>query len=250
MEATSFSERLKNHRADFAAVVPVKPGDKLIEMSFTEDHSDLTDEILADEDKFIHYVYSKLQSENAKYGIGGYDEHRTMYRRSNLFGASGENEEPRRIHLGIDIWGRPHTPVIAPLNGIVHSLGNNNDFGDYGATVILSHQLDGFCFHTLYGHLSLNTLKDLEPGQTIMKGDIFGEFGMSTENGHWPPHLHFQIIIDLEGMEGNYPGVCKLSEREKYLQNCPDADIILNMMHYVKGVGSEDARTESMAGSA
>ena len=232
MEAANFSERLQKHRPDFEPVVPFRTGDKIIEMSFSG-NTDLTDEILANEDQFIHYVYTKLQAENAKYGIGGYDEHRTMYRRSNLFG-SGDDEEPRRLHLGIDIWGRPHTPVIAPLNGIVHSLGNNNDFGDYGATVILSHQLDGIAFHTLYGHLSLNTLKDLQPGQTIMKGDIFGEFGMSTENGHWPPHLHFQIIIDLEGMEGNYPGVCKLSEREKYLQNCPDADLILNMMELVR----------------
>jgi peptidoglycan LD-endopeptidase LytH len=215
-------------------VVPLKPGDKVIEMSFTEDNAELTDEVLANEDKFIHYVYTKLQNENARYGIGGYDEHRTMYRRSNLFGIPDGDEEPRRLHLGIDVWGKPHTPIMAPLNGIVHSLGNNNNFGDYGATVILSHQLDGIPFHTLYGHLSLNTLKDLEPGQTIMKGDIFGEFGMSTENGHWPPHLHFQIIIDLEGMEGNYPGVCRLSERDKYLENCPDADLILNLMHHVR----------------
>ncbi|MBA2746289.1 MAG: peptidoglycan DD-metalloendopeptidase family protein [Flavisolibacter sp.] len=238
MDHLSFTALLKQHQSDFAHVVPFKPGDKVIPMVFSEANKDLTDAILEDEDQFTHYIYQKLENEHARYGIGGYDEHRTLYRRSTLFGAEGE--EARSLHLGTDIWGRPHTAVIAPMDGIVHSLGNNNEFGDYGATIILSHQLEGFTFHTLYGHLSLNSLKDLQPGNTILKGDYFAEFGMPSENGHWPPHLHFQIVIDLEGWEGNYPGVCKYSEREKYLANCPDADLVLNMMQYV-----EDSRQET-----
>jgi peptidoglycan LD-endopeptidase LytH len=221
---------LRNNTDSFAAVVPIEKADELLLMDFTENNKDLTDDILGDEDRFVHFMYNKLQTEGVKYAIGGYDEHRTIYRRSSLF--DGDAEEGRRLHLGIDIWGRPHTKVMAPLNGIVHSLGNNNNFGDYGATIILSHQLEGLTFHTLYGHLSLNSLSDLEPGKMIMKGDVFAEFGMPNENGHWPPHLHFQIILDMEGKEGDYPGVCKYSEREYYLQNCPDPDLILNMMKY------------------
>jgi hypothetical protein len=34
--------------------------------------------------------------------------------------------------------------------------------------------------------------------------------------------------------EGDYPGVCKYSEREQYLANSPDADIILQMMQYAR----------------
>jgi hypothetical protein len=55
-----------------------------------------------------------------------------------------------------------------------------------------------------------------------------------AENGNWPPHLHFQLIIDMQGMKGDYPGVCKFSERERYLANCPDADLLLNMMAFAK----------------
>jgi len=138
----------------------------------------------------------------------------------------------RSLHLGIDIWGKPYTKVIAPLNGIVHSFAFNNAYGDYGATIILTHNLEGESFHTLYGHLSLNSLKNLHEGDVVKKGDVFCEFGIPFENGQWPPHLHFQIIKDMQGMRGDYPGVCALSEREKYLTNCPDADIVLNMMRY------------------
>ncbi len=70
-------------------------------------------------------------------------------------------------------------------------------------------------------------------GMSINKGDVFGEFGIPQENGNWPPHLHFQIIKDLQGMKGDYPGVSKYSEREANMENCPDADLILRMMQYI-----------------
>jgi very-short-patch-repair endonuclease len=142
--------------------------------------------------------------------------------------------EARRLHLGIDIWGAPYTKVMAPLDGIVHSFAFNNAFGDYGATVILTHHLDGLSFHSLYGHLSLNSLKNLHDGDVVRKGDVFAEFGIPFENGQWPPHLHFQLIMDLQGMKGDYPGVCKFSEREMYLANCPDPDLILGMISFAK----------------
>ena len=90
---------------------------------------------------------------------------------------------------------------------------------------------NGFTFYTLYGHLSLSAIKNLNGGERIEEGDVFAEFGIPSENGHWPPHLHFQIIIDLEDWTGDYPGVCKYSER-KVLSNCPDPDLILQMNQY------------------
>jgi murein DD-endopeptidase MepM/ murein hydrolase activator NlpD len=78
-------------------------------------------------------------------------------------------------------------------------------------------------------------LKDLEgltEGKRIKAGERIAHFGEPHENGHWPPHLHFQLIIDMEGKKGDYPGVCKYSEREKYLSNCPNPDLLLGMMQY------------------
>jgi hypothetical protein len=37
----------------------------------------------------------------------------------------------------------------------------------------------------------------------------------------------------MELKEGDYPGVCALSESDKYLKNCPNADLILQLMQYV-----------------
>jgi peptidoglycan LD-endopeptidase LytH len=222
---------LQSYHAHFHPVVPFEKGDKLLQMDFTSANEELTNEIPGDTNLFIQYINNKLQAAGAKYGIGGYRENRIVYSQSKVFD-SATGGEPRRIHLGIDIWGKPYTKVMAPLDGIVHSFAFNNAFGDYGATIILTHNLDGASFHSLYGHLSLNSIKNLQEGDVVRRGDVFCEFGIPFENGQWPPHLHFQIIKDMQGMKGDYPGVCAFSERENYLENCPDADLILGMMKY------------------
>ena len=181
----------------------------------------------------LHYINGKINTANAKYGIGGYGENRTVYSRSKIFDADKTGEEPRRVHLGIDIWGKPYTKVMAPLDAIIHSYAFNNGFGNYGATIILSHFLNGFTFYTLYGHLSLSSIKNIHEGDKINAVDVFAEFGIPIENGHWPPHLHFQVIIDIEELKGDYPGVCKYSEKEKHLDNCPDPDLILQMNQFL-----------------
>ncbi len=223
-------EILKNHQHFFHKVVPFDPeNDKLLLLDFTTANTDLNDGILNNTEKFSTYINTKLQISNAKYGIGGYDEHRTVYSRSKVFDTA---DEPRRLHLGVDIWGEAETPVFAALDGVIHSFAFNDNYGDYGATIILQHQLDDFVFHTLYGHLSLKDLDSLYKGKPFDKGEIIANFGVPKENGEWPPHLHYQLIIDMEGKKGDYPGVCKLGERDKYLTNCPDADLVLQMLKF------------------
>ena len=227
MTTKIFEERLKAQKSSFNPVVPYEKPDKLLLLDFTDKNTELTEDIFGDTTLFSHYITSKLDAYGARYGIGGYNEHRTIYSKTKVFDAK-DGTEPRRLHLGLDIWGKPHTKVIAPLDGIVHSFAFNNHYGDYGATIILSHYVEGLTFYTLYGHLSLNSLKNLAEGQHVVGGDIFSEFGLPFENGQWPPHLHFQIILDLQGMKGDYPGVCKYSERDLYLNNCPDPRLLFS----------------------
>ena len=222
---------LSKNLSSFYSVVPFdRKKDKLLQLDFTSANNQLTDEILLDTDAFTRYI-KNLLGNNYAYGIGGYNEHRTIYSRSSKFDSAGE---PRRLHLGIDIWGNAGTSVFAPLDGRLHSFAFNNYYGDYGATIILSHQLEGVSFYTLYGHLSLRDLDGLQEGLPIAKGVEFAHFGEPPENGQWPPHLHFQVISDLSGKTGDYRGVCKYSERESYLFNCPDPDLILGMMQYAE----------------
>lgn len=208
-----------------ASVVDFDPSsEKLFQVSFQKINGELSLDVISDIHKFSQWVDNKRINSGSKFGIGGYDEYREIYGVSSHFDT---DEEPRRLHLGIDIWGPAGTAIYAPITGIIHSFKNNDNFGDYGPTIILKHNIEGFVFHSLYGHLSVNSLNGLKEGMSIAAGQKIAELGDYTVNGGWPPHLHFQLIIDLEGNVGDYPGVCKLSEREKYLANCPDPALLL-----------------------
>jgi hypothetical protein len=235
MEQATVVTQILQQANNFYPVVPFNPAkDKLLRMDFTTANKDINEALLVNTTAFSSYVDNLLHQNNCIYGIGGYNEHRTIYSRSNVFDAGNNSEEPRRLHLGIDIWGKSGTPVLAPLEGIVHSFAFNDRFGDYGVTIISQHHLNGELFHILYGHLSLADLANLTVGKHIGAGEVIGHFGVPPENGGWPPHLHIQIIRDMQHYVGDYPGVCRYSERENYLRNCPDPDLILGMMMYAE----------------
>jgi murein DD-endopeptidase MepM/ murein hydrolase activator NlpD len=223
-------EVLKKHQSKFRPVVPLlSEHESLLVMDFTANNTTLTKAILQDINKFSRYIQSTLESAGCRLGIGGYAEHRTIYAVSPHFDAG---DEPRRLHLGTDIWGEAGTEIFTPLNGHVHSFRFNDHFGDYGATIILQHHLEGHSFYTLYGHLSISNLQGLYEHMPVKAGELLANFGTPSENGGWPPHLHFQIIEDMQGMRGDYPGVCKYSEKDKYLRNCPDPELILQLNQY------------------
>src|ERR1700760_3682338 len=156
---------LDRHRADFHPVVPFDAvHDRLFTFDFTEHNTSLSPAAIANTDQFATWINHTLHQHHARYGIGGYGEHRTLYARRAHFdqpalipraarGAARSTApkrpetDPRRLHLGVDIWGPSGTKVMAPLDGILHSFAFNNNDSDYGATIILTHNLDGASFH-------------------------------------------------------------------------------------------------------
>lgn len=230
--ATKLIHLLQKYSHDFFNVVPFDATkDNLFPINLTASNTGLNTMLLNDVNSFSTYISQKITAANCKYGIGGYAEDRVVYKVFNQF---TNQQQPRTIHLGIDVWGEVNTPIYAPLGGMVHSVAFNNNNGDYGATIVLQHQLETLQFHTLYGHLSLQSIANVTEGQYINRGNSIGYFGNTQENGGWPPHLHFQIIEDMELKEGDYPGVCAKNEQEKYLNNCPNPDLILRLMKYLK----------------
>ncbi len=90
--------------------------------------------------------------------------------------------------------------------------------------------MDGFTFYTLYGHLSVTSIRDLEVGQRVKQHSVIGQLGTAEVNGDYPPHLHFQVIFDIENEQGDYPGVCSLNKRAIYKNNCPDGAALLGLV--------------------
>ncbi|WP_276496557.1 peptidoglycan DD-metalloendopeptidase family protein [Pontibacter litorisediminis] len=226
---TNLSDLLSRHRHAFAPVLDADlNADCVCTLDFSEKNQLLQKTNLLDTDAFNMAVEQMLLERQATAGVGGYLEDRFIYRRSRHFDVEAQS---RNLHLGVDVWLKAGTAVFTPLDATVHSFRDNDNFGDYGPTIILQHELEGVTFYTLYGHLSRSSLQGLQQGQRFAKGEKIAEVGPYPENGHWPPHLHFQIIADMGGRHGDFPGVTTTAERHKYEQLCPNPNLILQCRH-------------------
>jgi len=172
-------------------------------------------------------ILQTLRERDASIGVGRYNEARLLYT-SPLFGSQTKPlEERRTIHLGMDFFAAPGTAIHVPLDGTIHVLANNDAPLDYGPLVILKHDAGGAgTFFTLYGHLAIETLARLRIGQRITRGEEFARIGTAEENGGWPPHLHFQIILDLLDLNANFPGVAFASQRAVWTSLSPDPNLL------------------------
>ncbi|MGB5419180.1 peptidoglycan DD-metalloendopeptidase family protein [Algibacter sp.] len=203
------------------------PNEKYVTIDLSETNDILNKVDMSSSSKLEVFVNDHIKKHEAQIAYGGYLELRNIYKRSNHF--NGQAAEERNIHLGIDLWCDAERPIYAPLEGVVHSFKNNTNYGDYGPTIILKHHIKGVAFYTLYGHLSLTSIKNLKVGQPFKKGDKIAALGDASVNGDYSPHLHFQIIKDLQGYKGDYPGVCSKLDLEFYKDNCPDPNLLLKL---------------------
>lgn len=200
--------------------------EKYLKFDLTVNNNTLKQIDFDDVNIFSSYIFTKLEQAKALLGVGGYNEERFIYQNKPLF---WQNGKPRSIHLGIDLWTNAGMPIFSPLDGIIHSFKNNDNCGDYGPTIILEHRIEGKPLYSLYGHLSSKSLDGLVEGQKIGVGDKIGEIGLYSENGGWPAHIHFQLIENMLGMKGAFPGVCTKSDRDYFLSICPNPNIILGI---------------------
>lgn len=178
-------------------------------------------------------IFDRMKEAGVSIGVGRYNEARLLYT-SPLFQAKGVAADPlaerRTIHLGVDFFAAPGIAIHAPLDSTVHALGNNTAQLDYGPVVILKHDAgEAGPIFTLYGHLTSDSLNSLRVGQKIARGTEFARIGNTTENGGWPPHLHFQVILDLLDLDTDFPGVAFASQRSIWTSLSPDPNPLIGI---------------------
>lgn len=87
-------------------------------------------------------------------------------------------------HPAVDIAASANTPVVATIDGIVLSVGWDENFGNYV-------KINNSSFVIFYGHLEKVFVKNL---QIVKKGEIVGLVGNSGKST--APHLHYEIMTD------------------------------------------------------
>ena len=209
-------------------IAPTVDFDAYIPIDLSKDNKALENFDTSSSQSWLAYINQYLQDRNKSIAFGGYLEIRSIYTRSTHF-ETKNTLDSRNIHLGIDLWCAAETPVLAAFDGVVHSFKNNTNYGDYGPAIILEHCISNVTFYTLYGHLSIASVKGLRKNTPVAKEQIIGYLGGADVNGDYAPHLHFQIIKDIEHYEGDYPGVSSQKDLAFYSANCPDPNLVLKL---------------------
>ncbi len=164
-------------------------------------------------------------------GVGGYGEYRLLYHDDAFV---DWDKHQRSLHLGIDIFKPAGTAVFTPLEATVFSTAVHAQDFDYGGCIILQHEIDQkdsapLRFYTLYGHLAPKSIKHLQKGDVLKAGEQIAILGDKSENGHWPPHLHLQVMLDLLGETDNFFGAGSHCFADVWLSLCPDPNLILGI---------------------
>ncbi|MCF4102100.1 peptidoglycan DD-metalloendopeptidase family protein [Gillisia sp. M10.2A] len=229
MATTKFADFIEACTTRFTPVIDVKfKKQDFVHIDLSETNKEVREMEIPSASLVKKFIEGYVTQARAKIAYGGYNEKRNLYRRSVIFN-NNEEASQRDIHIGLDIWCNAGTSVLAALDGTVHSFQDNEGFGNYGPTIILEHNIDERTFYTLYGHLSKQSIANLSFGQIVEAGDKIGTLGSPKVNGDYAPHLHFQIMEDLQGNSGDYPGVAAKADLEYYLNNCPDPNLLLKI---------------------
>ncbi len=182
-----------------------------------------------DADLFDERISQLMRREKVNLAFGRYDEARAIYSTPAYEIAANDGPQWRSVHIGLDFFCVSGTPVRAVCEGTVHSFANNNQERDYGPTIILQHRVsDSLTFYTLYGHLNVESLKNISIGHAVKAGDVIAQVGDRSVNGNWPPHLHFQVMLDVLNKQGDFPGVCAPEQRAVWKSICPDPWLLLS----------------------
>jgi len=164
---------------------------------------------------------------------GGYLEPRMVYSTDAYEKLGNNGKESRTIHLGIDFWLPAGTPVHAVLEGEIVTAINDAGDKEYGGLIIVKHRVGKLAFYSLYGHLSVKSATSRKVGERIKQGELIAYLGESYENGNWPPHLHFELMLSMLDYSIDFPGVAYKSELEVWKSICPDPNLLFKISSLV-----------------
>jgi hypothetical protein len=121
-----------------------------------------------------------------------------------------------RYHKGNDILGKKMQPLVAAVDGIIDVAPYPEASWGYGVSI---KDKDGYEYW--YIHMNNDTpgtddgkgdgrnayALDVQPGNSVVKGQLIGYMGDSGNAEGTPPHLHFEIEAPGAGVMNPYPSL-------------------------------------------
>ena len=184
-----------------------------------------------DAERMSQVVFEQMEMAGKGVGIGRYDEARLIYNAPAFATGPDPLDERRTIHFGVDLCAPTGTAVCTPFNGTLRAAVTCPAHLDYGHAIVLEHATDdGTPFFSLYGHLSAKSIQQgWVIGDPFKAGEVIGWLGDVSENGGWPPHLHFQLMTDMLDYRYDFPAIAPASQRDVWKEFLPNPNLILHL---------------------
>ena len=94
------------------------------------------------EHRLTKNIFDEIERQNGEIGVGKYGEARLLYANPAFETNTGAAGEHRTVHLGIDLFAKPGTPVSAPISGQIHDFASHAAPFNYGPVIIIKHTTD------------------------------------------------------------------------------------------------------------
>ncbi len=238
-----FTSWASDHTVLLSTLFPSIAKEKIHPLDLSVSESWIGDREEAADLELFQFKINHLQREvPEKIIAGGYMEPRALYGTEAYDRMGNNGKESRSVHLGIDLWVPPGTPVHAIFDGEVVTAVNDAGNKEYGGLIILKHG-DAVNFYTLHGHLSPDSVLKHKPGDRIQRGQKLGLIANYPENGNWAPHLHIQVMLSLLGYVDDFPGVAYPRETDLMRSICPDPNLLFQQPGLVSEAMEEISET-------
>ena len=123
--------------------------------------------------------------------LGRYLEERAIYTAEAF--ATEDPAERRTVHLGVDVFLPAGTPVLAPLDGVVHDVALAPRSRSTTAAWSCSSTAPATACRSSRSTATSSRWRS-PPGDPVARGEEIGRLGTEAENGGWAPHLHLQLL--------------------------------------------------------
>jgi murein DD-endopeptidase MepM/ murein hydrolase activator NlpD len=114
----------------------------------------------------------------------GYDKEMSLSNpKHNSDFSRTRTDERHPQHIGVDIFGKKGSPVVAPVSGKIKTQEN-----DTSGKVVIVQDKDGYCH--FMGHLDTIMVED---GVVVFAGDKVGTVGNTGNAISTSPHVHYNV---------------------------------------------------------
>ena len=138
-----------------------------------------------------------------------------------------KGSDRRTVHLGVEVFGVPAAPLLAPLEGVVERVADTEDGAGRGVAVVLRHETPaGTPFFTRCEPLAPGTLGRLAPGARLGSGD---PIGAPLERDGRTVRVRLQLALVLPDAEGAWPIAADPDRMALWGRLCPNPAALLNL---------------------